>query len=866
MAAAAAVAPAPIQQPATAGPVATPTSVATNDLLHAVPAVFKQYANWVTHKDATKKGKVPVISGTTRYAATDDPTTWVSYETACANVAAGRGYKNLGFVTDGERTGNLAGIDLDGSLNNRSGEITPWGQRILDFLGPTYVEITPSGDGLRAWVVAAFPAGGNVFKLARSSGWGDKVQVEVYSDARYFCVTGKRYGNSPSVVAPLANVDALLSLLRTIAAENPAEVEPGKQTKPKEKKSKRTVAVEKPGGGIVFVPAEPDPGFKLLFDEVGWAPLERRMDKMSDARYEGLKVEPGLMTYCPMPGHGERDEKIEYTKCFGAIKDNPAVVSCFGCHWANDLVNTVREFDGGEDGGHIAYKNNYDVARAICMEEGLVFTDYFPTAAPATVAATTPSSATKDQEAKLQEAIKDFAELQDKCDKAVAASWVSYPVHAWEGTAYALFGEASQAGDGKPNFIPREYFINAAMSMVGAAAGHRISPIFNTKLQARFITTLISRQGGIGKNETLGWTLGLLEPVGLIYRQGLPSYKNIGAYLSGFASARGMLETLEGHPIILQSYGELTTLLDKYCIPGSGESFKDLNLELADENRATPSVCKGFKGKLPDEVHNSIIGGTTLDRWEQSANKVNLETMIQRSNVILTEEIRTVGILKTPNYDTVRAVLFPRIAVLDTHKLLWDFDPEAEEGFLNWHRKLVSSKDADVIESIGRIQVYALRVIGHLALCLAPLPADAPVSLEDLRELRYAPREDKVWNVTVTPDIVRRAILVADNQILNRMATIPVQGLTLPATVENLLRKYVAAVEVQGWEPMKRRLRKYGNEVVINALYRLQKERVLMIAADPEDKEDQSSWTIIRVRKVSYRERRGGIVSSKQIQ
>lgn len=359
---------------------------ATSDLLPAVPDVLKQYPNWVTHKDATKKGKAPVISGTARYAATDDPTTWVSYDLACANIIAGKGYKNLGFVTDGERTGNLAGIDLDGSRNYRSGEITPWAQRVLDLLGPTYVEITPSGDGLRAWVVAVFPAGGNVFKLAKSCGWGDKVQVEVYSDARYFCVTGKRYGNSPSVVSPLADVDALLSLLRAIAAENPPEVEPGKQAKPKEKKSKRTVAVEKPGGGILFVAAEPDSGFKKLFEDVGWAPLERRMDKMSDARYHGLKVEPGLMTYCPMPGHPDRDEKVEYTECFGAIKENPALVKCFGCEWSNDLVNTVREFDGGEDGGHITYKNTYDVARAICAEEGLLFTDYFPTAAPATVA------------------------------------------------------------------------------------------------------------------------------------------------------------------------------------------------------------------------------------------------------------------------------------------------------------------------------------------------------------------------------------------------------------------------------------------------------------------------------------------------
>ena len=139
-------------------------TAATNDLLPAVPDVLKQYPNWVTHKDATKTGKAPVISGTERYAATNDPTTWVSYQVACANIIAGKGYKNLGFVTDGDRTGNLAGIDLDGSLNNRSGEITPWGQRILDLLGPTYVEITPSGDGLRAWVIARVSSGRKCFQ------------------------------------------------------------------------------------------------------------------------------------------------------------------------------------------------------------------------------------------------------------------------------------------------------------------------------------------------------------------------------------------------------------------------------------------------------------------------------------------------------------------------------------------------------------------------------------------------------------------------------------------------------------------------------------------------------------------------------
>jgi hypothetical protein len=367
---------------------AVSASVDANDLLVTVPQVFKSFPNWVTHKDATREGKAPSISGTILNASSSHASTWATYEVACANIIAGKGYTNLGFVTDGDRAGNLTGVDLDGCRNNRSGEITPWAQRILDLLGPTYVEITPSCDGLRAWVTGVIPAGENVFKLDLKAGWGDKVQVEVYSDRKYFCMTGKRYGNSPSAVAPLTDVDALLSLLRTIAVENPP-TKTGKQTAVKEKKVKRTVEVKKPDGGIMFVAAPPDPGFKDLFDAVGWAPLERRMDKMSDERFHDLSLDTSALIYCPMPGHQPRSEDLEYTKCFGTIKDNPAVVSCFGCKWSGDLVSTIREFDGGEDGGNVAHKNNYDVARAICAEENLTFTDYFPPTLPATAAPAT---------------------------------------------------------------------------------------------------------------------------------------------------------------------------------------------------------------------------------------------------------------------------------------------------------------------------------------------------------------------------------------------------------------------------------------------------------------------------------------------
>ena len=377
----------------TRAPVTTPASMREGikippaDPLPTVPAIFKSCANWVTYKDATKVGKIPRVSGSERYADTSDPTTWVSYQVACQNIQDGKGYANLGFVTDGANSNNLTGIDLDGCRNHASGDITAWAQNILNLLGATYVEITPSGDGLRAWVIGVIPPDENVFKLALTAGFGNKVQIEVYTDRKYFCMTGKPHANAPSVVLPLVDVEGLLSLLRSTSAQYPVENAP---TATKEKKSKRAVPVENPDGSVKFVPAEPDPGFKALFDAVGWDPLVRRMDAMHDTRFHGLSLDTSKLIYCPMPGHGTRSESLPYTKCFGTIRENPAVVNCFGCKWSNDLVSTIREFDAGEDGGHKEYKNNYEVARVICAEEGLNFEDYFPTKpATTTIQATT---------------------------------------------------------------------------------------------------------------------------------------------------------------------------------------------------------------------------------------------------------------------------------------------------------------------------------------------------------------------------------------------------------------------------------------------------------------------------------------------
>ena len=333
------------------------------DPLPLVPAFLKSLSNWVTFQ--SKDNKAPIISGTRDNAKSNDPTTWVSYHTACGNIAAGKGYRNLGFVTDGANSGNLVGFDFDGCRNPETGELTEWAVRMIEALGATYGEITISGTGLRLWVIA--PLGTNMkFKMGLAPlHYGKNQVLEIFGDGLYFTMSGNRLPGLPSEIRTLneAQMGEVLAVAHRLAVENP---------KPKKVQVDGTI-----GSGMSLV-SEPDEGFRQLFDEVGWQPLIDRMNKMGDDRFHNLVIDAGKMTYCPMPGHTPRSTNMKYTPCFGALATEPAIAHCFGCDFSGDMVKAVSEFDRGEDGGKIDYKNMYDCARAICKEYSLNFDDYFP--------------------------------------------------------------------------------------------------------------------------------------------------------------------------------------------------------------------------------------------------------------------------------------------------------------------------------------------------------------------------------------------------------------------------------------------------------------------------------------------------------
>jgi hypothetical protein len=344
------------------------------DPLAKLPTAFKTYRNWVTWQDV--EHKAPIISGSFNNASSDDPSTWMSYSTALENIKNGKGYGNLGFVTNGEQTDYLTALDIDGCRNPATGELTEWAQRILKMLPATYAEITPSKSGIRAWVKMLLPEKAeSVFKLAPTAGHGSKVQIEVYDDRKYFTMTGEQLDNTADRVASLTDetqVNSLFELLRDLKNQFPI----AGQT---ETKSKRARLVAQHDGTLRFEPIPPDPAFKELQDKVGWTPLENRLHKMEDPRFHNVELKPGKLSFCPMPQHAPRGKDVHYgSACFGVVQGHSHLVHCFGCGYTGDLVKTVKEFDQGAEGGKIERATMYDVARAICQEEQLNFNDFFP--------------------------------------------------------------------------------------------------------------------------------------------------------------------------------------------------------------------------------------------------------------------------------------------------------------------------------------------------------------------------------------------------------------------------------------------------------------------------------------------------------
>jgi hypothetical protein len=83
-----------------------------------------------------------------------------------------------------------------------------WARGIVERFSDTYMEVSPSGEGLKIWVRAAVPA--NLGGVSVGDG-----QIEIYDHARYFAVTSRVFRSAPLEVEDhAADVLALCDRLK----------------------------------------------------------------------------------------------------------------------------------------------------------------------------------------------------------------------------------------------------------------------------------------------------------------------------------------------------------------------------------------------------------------------------------------------------------------------------------------------------------------------------------------------------------------------------------------------------------------------------------------------------------------------------
>lgn len=139
-----------------------------------VPTDLISRPRWVRH---IKKRPITTAG---HYASVTNPDHWASYQDACRS-SFGDG---LGFVLNGD---GIVCIDLDDCLDD--GALKDDAAELLDFVGNSYTEVSPSGRGLHVWGYNDDLGSGRVTTFGSQ-------KVEVYPSGRYVTVTGRSFVKS----------------------------------------------------------------------------------------------------------------------------------------------------------------------------------------------------------------------------------------------------------------------------------------------------------------------------------------------------------------------------------------------------------------------------------------------------------------------------------------------------------------------------------------------------------------------------------------------------------------------------------------------------------------------------------------------
>ena len=172
-----------------------------------IPDDLTELDQWVMWRSEARGGartKVPCrTSG--EHATTTDPSTWASYEqVVAASAAEPNNFAGIGFVFTPNDP--FTGIDFDDCL--QAGRLKPWAQPFVGLFADSYMEVSPSGEGLKLWVKAKLPgsgtkvlldAKGNVLRDAKNPRTDARVDggIEMYDQSPVLYGDGSRLQRCP---------------------------------------------------------------------------------------------------------------------------------------------------------------------------------------------------------------------------------------------------------------------------------------------------------------------------------------------------------------------------------------------------------------------------------------------------------------------------------------------------------------------------------------------------------------------------------------------------------------------------------------------------------------------------------------------
>ena len=174
------------------------TAPETTSQYSRIPTSLKAKRIWLPFKTSPRSAggvnKIPQ-NRQGRSAKYTDPATWMSYEEA-VRQSQRPGYAGIGIVFSEEL--GMLGSDFDHCIVDGvlDPEVECWVAKLN-----TYTELSFSGEGLHSLAYGKLP-----WKANRSG------KVEMYTDARFFVVTGRQMTGTPDQVLPAqAAIDAIHS-------------------------------------------------------------------------------------------------------------------------------------------------------------------------------------------------------------------------------------------------------------------------------------------------------------------------------------------------------------------------------------------------------------------------------------------------------------------------------------------------------------------------------------------------------------------------------------------------------------------------------------------------------------------------------